>query len=105
MKRFTLSLACLCFAALASAGGPERMDLAGLWRFQLDPMGFGKTAGSELYLARLTETIHLPGSTAAGAKGVKNTVSHVDRLSRKYEYCGQAWYQREVTVPGKATRL
>ena len=99
MKRFTLSLACLCFAALASAGGPERMDLAGLWRFQLDPMGFGKTAGSELYLARLTETIHLPGSTDEGAKGVKNTVSHVDRLSRKYEYCGQAWYQREVTVP------
>lgn len=99
MKRFTLTLAGLCLALLANAGGPERMDLAGLWRFQLDPMGFGKTAGSELYLARLTETIHLPGSTDEGAKGVKNTVSHVDRLSRKYEYCGQAWYQREVTVP------
>ena len=62
-------------ATIACSGGPERMDLAGLWRFQLDPMGFGKTAGSELYLARLTETIHLPGSTDEGAKGVKNTVS------------------------------
>ena len=23
----------------------------------------------------------------------------MDRLSRKFEYCGQAWYQREVEIP------
>ena len=77
----------------------DRIDLAGLWRFQLDPMGFGKTPGSELYLAKLTETITLPGSTDEGGKGVTNVVAHVDRLSRKFEYCGQAWYQREVVIP------
>lgn len=26
-------------------------------------------------------------------------MAHVDRLSRKYEYCGQAWYQRKVVIP------
>ena len=36
------------------------IDLSGLWRFQLDPMGFGKTPGSELYLSKLTESIVLP---------------------------------------------
>ena len=34
-----------------------------------------------------------------GAKGIRNIVAHVDRLSRKFEYCGQAWYQREVVIP------
>lgn len=75
------------------------MDLSGIWRFQLDPMGFGKTPGSELYLSKLTEIIALPGSTDEGGKGIQNFVAHVDRLSRKFEYCGQAWYQREVVIP------
>ena len=34
-----------------------------------------------------------------GGKGIRNIVAHVDRLSRKFEYCGQAWYQREVVIP------
>ena len=87
----------ICFGV--EVAGNERMDLAGLWRFQLDPMGFGKTPGSELYLSKLTETIVLPGSTDKGGKGIQNVVAHVDRLSRKFEYCGQAWYQREVVIP------
>lgn len=77
----------------------DKIDLSGIWRFQLDPMGFGKTPGSELYLSRLTETIVLPGSTDEGGKGIPNVMAHVDRLSRKFEYCGQAWYQREVVIP------
>lgn len=32
------------FACLTvQAAQTDRMDLSGLWRFQLDPMGFGKT--------------------------------------------------------------
>lgn len=78
---------------------PETMDLSGVWRFQLDPMGFGKTPGSELYLNKLSETITLPGSTDEGGKGMATTARYVDRLTRKFEYCGQAWYQREVVIP------
>jgi len=89
---FLLNCTCLIQAT-------ERIQLSGIWRFQLDPMGFGKTPGSELYLSKLTETIVLPGSTDEGGKGIQNFVSHVDRLSRKFEYCGQAWYQREVVIP------
>lgn len=59
----------VCFGV--EVAGSERMDLAGLWRFQLDPMGFGKTPGSELYLSKLTETIVLPGSTDEGERAYK----------------------------------
>lgn len=91
----------LCCLSAHSAQGQEKIPLEGTWRFQLEPMGFGKTPGSELYLDKLSETIHLPGSTDEGGKGIRNTASHVDRLSRKFEYCGPAWYQREVVIPDK----
>lgn len=93
-------IAALCLAAhLQAFAASDRIDLSGMWRFQLDPLGFGKTPGSELYLAKLAETIVLPGSTDTGGKGIKNNARYVDRLSRKFEYQGPAWYQREVEVP------
>ena len=87
----------LCCAQWISAH--EEINLAGTWRFQTDPMGFGKTPGSELYLAKLTESIQLPGSMDEAGKGMPITARYVDRLTRKFEYCGPAWYQREVLIP------
>lgn len=80
---------------------PDKMDLSGIWRFQSDIMNYGKTPGSELYLSKLSETIFLPGSTDEAGKGIENFAVHVDRLSRRYEYCGQAWYQREIYIPNE----
>ena len=99
MKRNLLGLLTLLCVQLLSAQQTDKIDLSGIWRFQLDPMGFGKTPGSELYQAKLTESIMLPGSTDQGGKGIKTTARYVDRLTRKFEYCGQAWYQREITIP------
>lgn len=99
MKKTILHLFLLFSILTLHAQTADRIDLAGLWRFQTDPMGFGKTPGSELYLSKLTETISLPGSMDEGGKGLPNIVSHVDRLSRKFEYAGMAWYQREVVIP------
>ena len=67
MKKSFLFAMMLCCAQLLSAQ-QERIDLSGTWRFQADPMGFGKTPGSELYQAKLTESIMLPGSTDEGGK-------------------------------------
>lgn len=90
---------CIILVFTVQAQEPNRIDLSGTWRFQLDPIGFGKTPGSELYLERLVETIVLPGSTDQGGKGIKNNARYVDRLSRKFEYQGAAWYQRELVIP------
>lgn len=98
MKRKLLFAMMLCCTQLLPAQ-KETIDLSGTWRFQADPMGFGKTPGSELYQAKLTESIMLPGSTDEGGKGTLTTARYVDRLTRKFEYCGQAWYQREVVIP------
>lgn len=98
--RFLFFLTGIIIATTVIAQQAEpTLDLSGMWRFQLDPMGFGKTPGSELYLDKLSETIMLPGSTDQGGKGIKNTARYVDRLSRKFEYQGAAWYQREVVIP------
>ena len=100
MSRRLMALAlCLAAAAAHAAADGQRMDLSGLWRFQLDPSGFGMTAGSELYRTRLAGSIRLPGSTDEAGAGVPNAAAYVDRLSRRYEYVGMAWYQREVTIP------
>ncbi|WP_455673989.1 glycoside hydrolase family 2 protein [Phocaeicola sp.] len=98
MKRILFFIIILCCAQLLLAQ-QNTIDLSGTWRFQTDPMGFGKTPGSELYQAKLTESIMLPGSTDEGGKGMLTTARYVDRLTRKFEYCGQAWYQREVVIP------
>ena len=66
--RKTVVLLLLCFVAYLMQAKTDslKIDLSGMWRFQLDPMGFGKTPGSELYLDKLVETIVLPGSTDQG---------------------------------------
>lgn len=87
----------LCCAQWSTAH--EELNLAGTWRFQADPMAFGTTPGSEIYLAKLTESIQLPGSMDQGVKGMPTTARYVDRLTRKTKYCGPAWYQREVVIP------
>lgn len=99
MKKVILFLLCFVFYTMQAESNSSKIDLSGMWRFQLDPMGFGKTPGSELYLDKLVETIVLPGSTDQGGKGIKNNARYVDRLSRKFEYQGAAWYQREVVIP------
>lgn len=98
MKRKLLLVITLCCTQLLSAQH-STIDLSGIWRFQSDLMGFGKTPGSELYQAKLNESITLPGTTDEGGKGIRTTARYVDRLTRKFEYCGQAWYQREVVIP------
>lgn len=99
MKKNFLFAMMLCCSQLVAAQDKETLDLSGTWRFQTDLMGFGKTPGSELYRLKLTESIQLPGTTDEAGKGIQTTARHVDRLTRKFEYCGQAWYQREILIP------
>lgn len=98
MKKILLFTALLCCMEFLSAQ-QETIDLSGTWRFQTDPMGFGKTPGSQLYKIKLAESVTLPGTMDENGKGLPVTARYVDRLTRKFEYCGQAWYQREVFIP------
>ena len=77
----------------------KQIDLSGIWRFQLDPMCFGKAHGLYLYQTKLSGTIMLPGSTDQGGKGIKTEARHIDRLTRQFEFLGMAWYQCDVVIP------
>lgn len=96
-KHLFIAMLLLCSQLLPAQ--QQTMDLSGTWRFQTDPMGFGKTPGSQLYKIKLAESIQLPGSMDEGGKGLATTARYVDRLTRKFEYCGPAWYQREIFIP------
>ena len=99
MKRTLLLLAIACMG-WANSNARDTMSLAGAWRFEADPMGFGMTDGSEVFLKTdLPETVILPGSMDTNGKGLPTSVSRIDRLTRLFEYSGKAWYQREVVIP------
>ena len=96
-KNFLFAALLYCTQLLSTQ--QEALDLSGTWRFQTDPMGFGKTPGSQLYQIKLAESVTLPGSMDENGKGLPVNARYVDRLARKFEYCGPAWYQREVIIP------
>lgn len=78
----------------------NEIDLAGQWEFQLDVMDFGCAPLALLYNKdHLQDSIRLPGITDDHGFGIKSNYTHIDRLTRAYEYMGPAWYQKYVTIP------
>ncbi|PUV22784.1 sugar-binding domain-containing protein [Sphingobacterium athyrii] len=75
------------------------IDLSGTWGFQTDVMDFRRGSLSPRYNHILQETIKLPGITDDYQIGHKNPYKYIDRLTRKYEYMGPAWYQRDIEIP------
>ena len=107
----------------ASAG--DTLDLAGTWRFRMDPHDVGET--QRWFALSLNETVHLPGSMMQNGKGEPVTVNtqwtasiydsswFFDPRMAKYRrpdhlklpfwltppkhYLGAAWYQKDIVVP------
>lgn len=107
-----------CAAAFAQTG--NELDLAGEWRFALDPENRGEA--EQWHLQTLSDTIALPGTTDQARKGYplrkdsmdygvavpesdwpsKRAPARADEaghLVRDWFYVGKAWYQRTVDVP------
>lgn len=77
----------------------QTIDLSGTWRFQTDVMDFRRGSLSPRYNHVLPEKIELPGITDDHQIGYQSPYRHIDRLTRKYEYMGPAWYQRDIEIP------
>ncbi|WP_343555539.1 sugar-binding domain-containing protein [Sphingobacterium sp.] len=75
------------------------IDLSGTWGFQTDVMDFRRGSLSPRYNHILQGTIKLPGITDDYQIGYQNPYKYIDRLTRKYEYMGPAWYQRDIEIP------
>ncbi|HEV9035851.1 MAG TPA: glycoside hydrolase family 2 TIM barrel-domain containing protein, partial [Puia sp.] len=122
MKRLVIILF-LGVAYRASAG--DTLDLAGTWRFRMDPHDVGET--QRWFAQPLKETVHLPGSMMQNGKGDPVNVNtqwtasiydsswFFDPRMAKYRradnlklpfwltppkhYLGAAWYQKDIVVP------
>ena len=75
------------------------VDLSGTWKFQTDVMDFRRGSLSPRYNHVLQDEIKLPGITDDYQIGYKTPYRYIDRLTRKYEYMGPAWYQRDIEIP------
>lgn len=80
----------------------QAISLAGKWRLLLDDT---PQKAVPQKLAKSSQFISLPGTLDLAKIGtVTTTVPAINNdvmgnLSRKYEYIGVAWYQREITIP------
>ena len=86
-------------SALPAQSQTNEINLAGKWGFQTDVMDFRRGSLSPRYKHTLQESIVLPGITDDHQIGYKVPYRYIDRLTRKYEYLGPAWYQRDITIP------
>lgn len=71
---------------------PEVIDLAGQWRFAFDS-------------AQYNQTVTLPGTTDTNRLGNPcEDKTETTRLSRRFSYKGQAWYNTVFEIPDDTTR-
>ena len=91
--------------AAAAAPADGAVSLAGQWAIRLDPekIGIEKTwfaGGLPAGPADQSGRGRLPGSTDENKLGTPNDrPANFKWLSRLVEYCGPAWYQREIEIP------
>ena len=89
-----------CNSVLAA---DSRINLAGEWRFQLDPQNKGQQ--DKWFRDKLSDSVKLPGTLDENQKGTPSTAQPemtkqgLRYLTRKYSYTGPAWYQREISIP------
>ena len=94
MKRIHLMLLALISLHITAVGQPKRIDLSGTWLFALDRQHTVQPGDM------LTETVQLPGTTDTNQKGdTPERLDETTHLTRRYQYKGRAWYQRQIDIP------
>lgn len=71
--------------------------LNGSWDFALDPERRG--IPEKWYLKKLSDQVHLPGTTDSNGKGTGPEKENYRNLNRRNSYMGQAWYQKKIWIP------
>jgi beta-galactosidase/beta-glucuronidase len=125
MKKLLILLLTVAGCSSQKTDIPERLSLAGEWKFKIDSLNQG--IEQQWYTQEFNESVTLPGSMAENGKGEEVAVNTewtgdiVDQsyfTDRKYEkyrqpgnikipfwlkpvkyYKGAAWYQKEVDLP------
>ena len=92
MKRLSLLFPILLLLVASCTRSQEGLDLSGTWQVSLDSLA-------------TFQPMHLPGTTDDAGLGTPNTLEpgisgpQIQRLTRKHSFIGEAFYQREITIP------
>jgi hypothetical protein len=99
MKKASLLLFCMAMAACSPKNQIVRdyIDLQGSWQFSTDSANIG--IQQKWFQNNFTDSIHLPGTTDLGKKGILNKDTTTMHLCRVYRYEGAAWYRKKVVIP------
>jgi len=74
----------------------KRIDLSGLWNFELDPDKKG--IEGRLFDRQKNDTINLPGTTSIAHKGKYNDKKETGFLTDPYLFEGYAWYSKDIHI-------
>ena len=69
----------------------KKIDLSGIWKFQLDEEKLGVNAP-------FNDTIMLPGTTSYFKKGKKNEKAELGFLTEEYKFEGYAWFSKTIDI-------
>lgn len=74
----------------------KKIDLSGIWNFELDPDKKGIEA--RLFDKAKNDTITLPGTTSIAKKGTFSDKKETGFLTDPYLFEGYAWYSKDVHI-------
>ena len=105
-KLYNLSLFIipLLFHSMLMGQTPNQISLDGKWNVKLDSLDIGS---HENWASQNFEglSINLPGTLDDAGIGTPNTLEPalnnyvLSNLTRKHQYIGKAWYQKEINIP------
>ena len=72
----------------------KKIDLSGIWNFELDPDKKGIEA--RLFDKAKNDTITLPGTTSIAKKGTFSDKKETGFLTDPYLFEGYAWYSKDA---------
>ncbi|WP_147676544.1 sugar-binding domain-containing protein [Algibacter pacificus] len=101
---FWITVISLSLFSSCNSSKIESLSVAGLWEVKLDSTNIGIT--NKWASSKFTGTpINLPGTLDDAGLGKPNTLKPeinnyvMSNLTRKHQYIGKAWYQKEIEIP------
>lgn len=110
-KITSIFLVAICALQLSCVSDKEaesnKIGLSGEWSLRLDSLDTGAKENWQMAWENETQKVQLPGTLDEARIGTKDTLTPalnnyvLSSLTRKRQYIGKAWYQKQIDIPKK----
>lgn len=108
-KIATIFLVAVCVLQISCVSEKEaesnKIDLSGEWSLRLDSLDTGAKENWQMAWEEESQKVQLPGTLDEAGIGTKDTLNPalnnyvLSSLTRKRQYIGKAWYQKQIEIP------